>query len=158
MGKFITLLTCLLVSGSVLALDDRKIQEPIRKVIARVGEVWDKSTSGYETFHKQLSQNYSGTPNLTTFLEEDQWVVVKSSNSFMVPGLFKGHSAVTMNLKVGDIVEMTVSDYQLVKLYSGLNTVTKVICKFDTSEYAECIQRNPLSWYDQDGKVIEQQP
>lgn len=158
MLKLLTLLTCLFVSVSSLALDARKVQEPIRKVVARVGEVWDKSAPSYESFHKQLTQSYSGTPDLATFLKEEQWIVVKSSNSFMFPGLFKGKGSAAMTLKVGDIVEMTVRDPTLVKQYVELNTVTKVVCKSDAPDYAECIQRNPLTWFDQDGKVIEQQP
>jgi hypothetical protein len=129
--------------------------EKIARVVAKVTDVWVKDAR-YTVFHKEISDKYAGTPPLDRFVADDQWVVVLSSPSIIYSGIYKGKGKSAMDLKVGDIVEMNVTTVGTVKTYDALNSITRVICKFDAADYAECVKSNPLSWFDTSGNKIEQ--
>jgi hypothetical protein len=128
--------------------------DSIARVVARVTDVWVRD-SRYEVFQKELSDKYTGTPPLDRFVADEQWVVVISSTSVMYPGIFKGRGKTSLDLKRGDIVEMSIASPTNVKSYDGLSTIQRIICKADSADYADCAKSNPLTWLDAGGKKIE---
>jgi hypothetical protein len=142
----IAIAICYIFLANAHAETPKEIQAKVVKVIGKVGEIWTKD-GRYETFHRELSEKYQGTPDLVSFMNDEQWVAVISSNSLYFPGVYKCRSPSSMNLKLGDIVEVKISDSKVVKNYMDLSEVFVVLCKIDSDDYSTCAQDNPLNWY-----------
>jgi len=131
----------------------REVEAPIARVVAQVSDVWIRDVR-YQTFRTSLADKYPDTPELATFMQDEQWVTVISSYSMVYPGVFKGRAPAEMKLVRGDVVEMRIADYTKAKTYRDLSQVIRVLCKAGASDYVTCAKANARAWYGVNGQLL----
>lgn len=137
------------------SFQNEQLLKKVARVTAQVSEVWIKDER-YTELHKELNDNYSGTPPLDVFLRDEQWVTVVSWTDPYFPGIFKGRGKTSMDLRKGDVVEMRTANHpKKVSSYNELGEVLRVICKSGSENFEKCSQENPLGWFGKDGEKVE---